>query len=125
MVDDECRAVCGISGSGNRSTRIKPATVLLCPPEIAQDLNWTRTLAVAVGDWRLNARTTARTGMLLTKNVKHKSNFALMCLCNANRIDLYVVCGLSLFSCVPKGRPGHTVTPGTQDSTNTTTLQRH
>jgi hypothetical protein len=31
--DDECRAVGGMTGKGNRSTRRKPALVPLCPPQ--------------------------------------------------------------------------------------------
>jgi hypothetical protein len=37
--DDECGAVGGIRiGRGDRSTRRKPAPVLLCPPQIPHDL---------------------------------------------------------------------------------------
>jgi hypothetical protein len=47
--DDECGAVGGMSGRGNRSTRRKPAPVPLCPPQIRHDLMRTRTRAAAVG----------------------------------------------------------------------------
>jgi hypothetical protein len=36
--DDECGAVGGMIGRGNRSTRRKPVPVLLCPPQIPHDL---------------------------------------------------------------------------------------
>jgi hypothetical protein len=36
MDDDECKAVGGIIGRGNRSTRRRPAPVQLCPPQIPQ-----------------------------------------------------------------------------------------
>jgi hypothetical protein len=49
MGDDECRAVGGILGRGNRSTRRKPAPVPLCPPQIPNDL----TRALEVGSRRL------------------------------------------------------------------------
>jgi hypothetical protein len=42
-------------GRRNRSNRIKPAPVLLYPPQIPHDLTWDRTLADAVGSWRLSA----------------------------------------------------------------------
>jgi hypothetical protein len=48
-------------GRGNRSTRIKPAPVPLCPPQILHDLTWDRTRAAAVGKWRLIAWAMART----------------------------------------------------------------
>jgi hypothetical protein len=38
MDDDECAAVGGMSGRGNQSSRIKPATVPLCLPQIPHDL---------------------------------------------------------------------------------------
>jgi hypothetical protein len=48
--DDDCGTVGGMRiGRGNRSTRIKPAPVPLCPPQIEHDLIWTRTRAAAVG----------------------------------------------------------------------------
>jgi hypothetical protein len=37
--DDECGAVCGMKfGRGYRSTRRKPATAPLCPPQIPHDV---------------------------------------------------------------------------------------
>jgi hypothetical protein len=41
-------------GRGNRSTRRKPAQVLLRPPQIPHDLTWDRVLAAAVGSRRLS-----------------------------------------------------------------------
>jgi hypothetical protein len=42
--DDESGAVDRMRiGRGNRSTRRKPAPVLLCPPQIPHDLTWART----------------------------------------------------------------------------------
>jgi hypothetical protein len=46
-------------GRGNRSTRIKPAPVPLCPPQTPLAAR-TRTRAVAVGSQRLTASATAR-----------------------------------------------------------------
>jgi hypothetical protein len=44
IYDDECDAVSGMRiGRGNRSTRRKPAPVLLCPPQIPHDLTWDQT----------------------------------------------------------------------------------
>jgi hypothetical protein len=45
--DDECAAIGGTIGRGNRSTRGKPALVSLCPPQIAHNLTRARTLATA------------------------------------------------------------------------------
>jgi hypothetical protein len=42
-------------GSGNPSTRRKPAPVSLSPPQIPHDLNWDRTRAAAVESQRLTA----------------------------------------------------------------------
>jgi hypothetical protein len=48
--DCECGVVGGIRiVRGNRSSRRKPAPVLLCPPQISHDLNRARTRAAAVG----------------------------------------------------------------------------
>jgi hypothetical protein len=44
----------GMIGSGNRSTRRKPAPVPLCPPQIPHAAR-TRTRAAAVGSQRLTA----------------------------------------------------------------------
>jgi hypothetical protein len=59
------RAVGGIRiGRGNRSTRIKPAPVPLCPLHIPHDLTWDRTRAAAVGSQRLTAWAMARPSQL-------------------------------------------------------------
>jgi hypothetical protein len=66
MIGDECRAVGGMSiGRGNRSTRRKPASVPLCPPQIPHDLTWARTGAVEVGSRRLTAWAMARPRLIL------------------------------------------------------------
>jgi hypothetical protein len=49
MDDDECGAVGGMTGRGNRSIRRKLAPGLLCPPQIPHDLTRARTRAAAVG----------------------------------------------------------------------------
>jgi hypothetical protein len=49
----------GMIGRGNRSTRRKPAPVLLCPPQTPHAAR-TRTRAAAVGSQRLTASATAR-----------------------------------------------------------------
>jgi hypothetical protein len=68
MIDDECGAVGGMRiGSGNRTTRRKPAPLPLCPPQIPQDLTRARTLAAAVGSQRPSAWTMARPSKVLTK----------------------------------------------------------
>jgi hypothetical protein len=55
MIDDECGAVGGIIGRGNRSTRRKPAPVPLCPLQIPHDLTRVRTRATVelTALWRL------------------------------------------------------------------------
>jgi hypothetical protein len=53
----------GMIGRGNRSTRIKPAPVQLCPPQTSSAAR-TRTLATAVGSQRLSAWATAQPTLL-------------------------------------------------------------
>jgi hypothetical protein len=61
MIYDVCWIVGGMRISrGNRSTRRKPAPVLLSLPQIKHDLTWTRTLAAEVGSRRLTASVMAR-----------------------------------------------------------------
>jgi hypothetical protein len=50
--DDE--KIGGMIGRGNRSTRRKPTSVQLCPPQTPHAA-WTRTQAAAVGSQRLTA----------------------------------------------------------------------
>jgi hypothetical protein len=45
--------ICGMTGTGNRSTRRKPASVPLCPPQTPHAAR-TRTRAAAVGSQRLS-----------------------------------------------------------------------
>jgi hypothetical protein len=59
--DDEYGAFGGMRiCRGNQSTRRKPATVPLCPPQTPHDLTWDRTRAAAVGSRRLTACAVAR-----------------------------------------------------------------
>jgi hypothetical protein len=61
MIDDNYGAVGGMRiGRANRSTRRKPAPVLLCPPQIPPDLTWDRTRTSAVGSQQLTAWAMAR-----------------------------------------------------------------
>jgi hypothetical protein len=46
MDNDACGAVSGLLHRGNRSTWRKPASVLLCPPQIPHDLSWAQTQPV-------------------------------------------------------------------------------
>jgi hypothetical protein len=55
MDDDECGAVGGMSGEGNRNARRKPAPVALCTPQIPHALTRARTRVTAVGSQRLTA----------------------------------------------------------------------
>jgi hypothetical protein len=54
--DDECGAVGAMRiVSGNRSTRRKPISMPLCPPQSQRDLTWARTQTAAVENWQLTA----------------------------------------------------------------------
>jgi hypothetical protein len=53
MDDYEGKAVGVMIGRGNRSTRRKPASLPLCPPQIPYDPTWARTRAVTVRTQRL------------------------------------------------------------------------
>jgi hypothetical protein len=53
IYDDECGAVSGMIGRGNRNTRRKPSPVSLCRPQIPRDLTWALTQTAAVGSQRL------------------------------------------------------------------------
>jgi hypothetical protein len=57
MIDyGDCGEIGGMKiGKGNRSTRRKPASAPLCPPQIPHDQTWARTWAAAVGSQRLTA----------------------------------------------------------------------
>jgi hypothetical protein len=55
MDDDECGAVSGMLGRGNRSTRKKHAPVPLCPPKLPHDQTRAWTWAAAVGSRQLTA----------------------------------------------------------------------
>jgi hypothetical protein len=61
MMDvDECGAVGGLVGRGNRSTRSKPVPVPLCPPKNPTRPDPGSNRAAAVRSQRLTARATAR-----------------------------------------------------------------
>jgi hypothetical protein len=60
MNDDESGAVGGMIDGENRSTRQKPASVPLCPPQIPHDLTRDRYRIAAVGSQQLIALATAR-----------------------------------------------------------------
>jgi hypothetical protein len=55
MIDDgDCGTIDGIKiGRGNRSTPRKPTPAPLCPPQIPQDQNRSRTRTAALGSQRL------------------------------------------------------------------------
>jgi hypothetical protein len=53
MNDNDCGAIGGMLGRGNRSTRRRPAPMLLCSPQIPHDLTRARIQADAVGSQRL------------------------------------------------------------------------
>jgi hypothetical protein len=70
MIDDGCWAVAGMRiGSGNRSTRMKPAPVPLCQPHIPHDFVCARTRAAAAGSRLLTAWAMARSVSLLTLKI--------------------------------------------------------
>jgi hypothetical protein len=59
--DDDCGAVGGMRiGRGNLSTRRKPASASVCPPQIPHDRTWDLTQAAAVGSRRLTTWAMAR-----------------------------------------------------------------
>jgi hypothetical protein len=62
MIDEgNCEAIGGMkTGTGNRSTRRKPAPVPLCLPHIPHGVTWAWTGAAAMGSRRLTAWTMAR-----------------------------------------------------------------
>jgi hypothetical protein len=55
MDDDEHGTAGGMSDRGNRSTRRKPTSVPLCPPQIQYDLTLAATRIAAVVSQRLTA----------------------------------------------------------------------
>jgi hypothetical protein len=56
--DEECEAVVGMIGRGNRSTRRKPTAAPLCPPQIPHDLIRARNRPTAVGKQLLTSSAT-------------------------------------------------------------------
>jgi hypothetical protein len=78
MIDEgDCGAIGGIKiGRGNRNTRMKPAPVPLCPPQIPHDQTraWTRAAAVGsqwITDW---AMVQSKTAMFLSDNLESHDN---------------------------------------------------
>jgi hypothetical protein len=71
MIDDgDCGAVGGMKiCSGNRSTRRKPAPMLLYVPQIPHDLTRAWTRAAVVGSQRLTAWCVARPGLEVNKEI--------------------------------------------------------
>jgi hypothetical protein len=63
-------------GRGSRSTRRKPATALLCPPQIPHDLTRIRTRAAAVGSQRLTAWAMVRPLMGPSLPIQHPGNLS-------------------------------------------------
>jgi hypothetical protein len=59
-MDDDCGPIGAILGRGNRSNRIKHASVTVCPPQIPHDLIRARIRVADVGSQRLTARPSAR-----------------------------------------------------------------
>jgi hypothetical protein len=64
--DDECGAVGGMLGRGNRNTRRKSASVLLCTPKIPHDLIRTWTRVTTLGSQRLTSWAMAQPILTLT-----------------------------------------------------------
>jgi hypothetical protein len=75
MDDDDCGAVGGMSGRGNRSIRRKSVPVPLCPPQIPHGLTWAWTQAATMGNQRLNARATSCL-IFITKCSKQKWDYS-------------------------------------------------
>jgi hypothetical protein len=67
MDDYECGTIGGMLGTGNQSTRRKPAPVPLCSPQIPHDLTRARTRAAAVGSRLLTTLAMARPRCTLYK----------------------------------------------------------
>jgi hypothetical protein len=80
MDDDRCGASSRIIGRGNQSTRRKPDSVPLCPPQILHDLTQTETWATAVGSKQLNCLSY---GMTL-HNRLHK--------CSSKQTSIWMTC---------------------------------
>jgi hypothetical protein len=83
-------------GRGTRSTRRKPATVPLCPPQILHDLTWARTQAAAVGSRRLTAWAVARPNCALLTEVfvltSHPSDLSQCYILSSVRSSIVFLC---------------------------------
>jgi hypothetical protein len=66
-----------MSSRRNRSSRRKPAPVLLCPPQVPHDLNGARTRATKVGSQRITIWATTRPTLMyhFTIHFRVKYNF--------------------------------------------------
>jgi hypothetical protein len=71
MDNDECEAVGGMIGRGNRRTRRKPAPMPLCSPQIPH-YNWNGTRTAMVESWRLTAWAMAQPGLVIGNNVNFR-----------------------------------------------------
>jgi hypothetical protein len=87
--DDECVAVGGMIGRGNRSTQRKLAPVSLCPLQIPHDLTRYRTRAAEMESRRLTARATARPENEVTIN---SVLFSLTSYTQQAKCRKYVIC---------------------------------
>jgi hypothetical protein len=67
--DDECGAICGVIGRGNRSALRNPSPVPLFLAHIPHDLTRYRTWGTAVGNQRLTVQATARPWIYVTNIV--------------------------------------------------------
>jgi hypothetical protein len=77
-------------GTGNRSTRRKPAPAPLCPPQIPLDQTRARTRAAAVGSQRLTAWAMAPPAFTVTVNLSLSwIYYAVECLECAYEPDIY------------------------------------
>jgi hypothetical protein len=73
--DDKYGTTDGMIGRGNRSTRRKSASLLLCPPQILHDPTQAQTWAAAVGGLRLTAWAVARSSGGLPSGLRGEGNY--------------------------------------------------
>jgi hypothetical protein len=73
--DEEYGAIGGMLGKGSRSTRRKPAPLLLSPQQIQHNLTRTRTRAASIGSRRLIAITTACPYVMKTRRRNNSTYF--------------------------------------------------
>jgi hypothetical protein len=79
IIDDECGAVGGMRiGRGNRSTRRKPTSVPICPPQIPHNLTWARTLDTAGLTDLVTVTTDGQSILMLSPHMEPKTRFLLL-----------------------------------------------